>query len=101
MLARYSAIGRKHARAALARQLPDGDEATWDEATNARWAKLREHARRVVAGNVASGCGPATHWGGSKMPRDHERMTRAVREGRWRVVVCSEPTANTFLEEIR
>lgn len=65
--------------------------------------KMQLYARAaalIVAGAMPSPCGNADHWGGANIPRDHERMTRAVRAGRWRIVRCGLPTRNTFARTV-
>jgi hypothetical protein len=100
MLARYSAITSSTDRAALARHLPDADEPTWSAADNRRWATLRQLAADLTVGSVADPCVPATHWGGGRVAADRERLARAVRSGRWRIVRCEQPTRNTFAVEV-
>jgi hypothetical protein len=96
MLHAYSALDAKSERAAFARQLPDGDEPSWEGVDNARWEELR-----TLADRVEDPCAPAVHWGGLTLPTDHERALRAVRAGKWERVRCSAPTRNSFFREIR
>lgn len=99
MLLAYSALDAQTDRAAVARALPDGDVPGWTAKDNGRWSNLRDVARGAIDGDVPTPCQGATQWGGSRLPRDHERIVRNVQAGRWRVLRCSRPTANTFLEE--
>ena len=96
MLVAYSAIDADSPRATFARQLPDGDEPTWNARTNARWRQLRRHAAAVLAGNVRNPCVGARDWGARNLPNDVRRAVKAIEAGRWRVVTCTEQTANAF-----
>lgn len=96
----YGAIRSGSERAVLALHLPDGNEPSWNAAFNRRWAELRVHARAVVEGRVRRPC-IADHWGSpSTLLPDPDRITKAVSEGRWRVVRCGD-TANIFVRELK
>lgn len=101
MAYRYSALRRTHERAVLARQLPDGDEPTWNTAVNRSWAKLRLLAKGVLEGTVADPCPRSTQWGGMKLKHDVRRAQAAVAAGRWVEAKCAGQTANTFFLEVR
>ena len=98
MADRYGARAAGSARAVAIASYPDGDVPGWGPRSNARWAELREHARRVVAGEVTAGCAP-DHWG-ARSPQlpDLARAMRAIEAGRWRVVDCGR-TGNAFYSE--
>lgn len=98
---RYSALRRNHARAALARALPDGDEPTWTAAINRRWSALRETALGVLNGSVADPCPGATQWGGMGLHADERRARAALASGRWVHARCAVGTANTFFREVK
>ncbi len=100
MLVAYSAIDADSPRATFARQLPDGDEPTWNARTNARWRQLRRHAAAVLTGNVRNPCVGARDWGARNLPNDVRRAVNAIEAGRWRVVQCEAETANAFYAEV-
>lgn len=91
----YSAALRRPRRPWVAELAPDGARPpSWPEGVSwarwrPRWLALLEHARRVVAGSVASPCVETPHhWGG---PMDSWRAQRAG----WHEVDCGQ-TRNTF-----
>lgn len=67
-LDRYSAIGASNERARTVRVFPDADVDGMGAVWNMRWARLRELAREVVAGEHADPCPAAIHWGGTIDP---------------------------------
>jgi hypothetical protein len=97
----YSAIKANNERAAFARQLPAGDEPTWNAATNNRWRELRKVARQALAGRIADPCDGATDWGSPILKSDVERAMIAIEAGRWRFAVCTQKTFNVFYSEVR
>jgi hypothetical protein len=101
MAYRYSSIRSDQPRARFARALPDGDEPSWPNALNRRWAELREHVAGVLSGKIPDPCPFATHWGARNLPHDKERALDALQAGRWREVKCRAPTANAFYVERR
>lgn len=59
--------------------LPDGDSPGWNARTNRRWAALREHARRLVAGEVPDPCPKAVGWGGTMdKPRPRQVPVKCI-----------------------
>ncbi len=101
MAQRYSsALRGGSARQLLAQRLPAGDEPSWPAEWNRRWARVREVAAGALAGHIANPCPRAAHFGGMTLGPDHNRATRAVREGRWRRVRCrrfeGERPASTY-----
>jgi hypothetical protein len=99
MVFRYSSIRGDQPRARFARSLPDGDEPSWTDALNRRWAKLRQHVADTLGGRVPDPCPHATHWGARNLPADRGRAIDALTAGRWRLVHCRVQTANAFYTE--
>jgi len=86
-------------RARWVRAMPDGDVPGQGRAWNRRWARLRHHARAVLAGRVADNCG-ADHWGSRTLEPDVRRARRAVEAGRWVHARCAD-TVNAFYVTVR
>jgi len=81
VLRRYSVLDRQLTeRAREVATYPDADVPGKSARFNREWAALREHARRLVAGDVPDNCPEALHWGGvTDLPR--EGMVLAVCAG--------------------
>jgi hypothetical protein len=94
MLVEYSALDADTPRAAVARQLPAGDEASFTARENERWSMLREVTAAALDGRVSSPCRGARHWGAPNLASDVARAERAVESGRWRRIQCG--TSNRF-----
>lgn len=63
MLLAYTRLyERRSARALAIQRMPWGDVPGWPEHRNARWHRLREHAVRLVAGEIPDPCPRAMHW---------------------------------------
>jgi len=97
----YSAIKKDSERIAFALKLPDGDEPTWNAATNRLWKAIRKTAADVIAGRRKNPCFGAWHWNARNLKREAQVAIAAVEAGKWRAVVCSEPTANAFFSVVR
>lgn len=92
MLLRYSALDANTPRAAEVRAYPWGNHPGKSESWNRRWQRLRDHATRIVAGEVADPCG-ADHFGARDIPVDVERAERAIRAGKWARIRCGTKNA--------
>lgn len=61
-----------------------------------RWIKLLRLVDNWYLGRVRNPCKGAAHWGGMAIIMDRERAKKAIQEGRWTKVQCSEETANDY-----
>jgi hypothetical protein len=99
MALQYTALKARNDRAARARALPAGDEASFSESENRAWARLRETAAAALERRRRNPCPGATQWNARLLPREAKRAVNAVEAGTWRAVLCVEPTANAFYAE--
>jgi hypothetical protein len=97
----YSAIKKRSARIAFALRLPDGDEPTWNAATNRLWKAIRKTAADTIAGRRKNPCLGAWHWNARNLKHEAQVAISAVDAGKWRAVVCTEPTENAFYAVVR
>ena len=81
--------------------------ADWDETAGkwehyqARCSQLFEDATSFLAGSLADPCHGATQYGSPILPSDVLRARRAVKAGRWQLVVCKPKTVQSYFKEVR
>ncbi len=69
--------------------------------TDRQLTRGRRIAARVISGAIPDACPGSTQWGGMRLARDRSQAEHAVKAGRWVMVMCRRPTANTFFREVR
>lgn len=99
MIYAYTALKADSKRAAFVRQLPDGDEPTWNAKTNRRWARLRAVAAEALAGKRRNPAPGSDNWGSRTLKPDMRNAERAIKAGRWRVVDAQ--TVNAFYADVQ
>ena len=71
----------------------------WRARLSDAWKEMLERARSYLVTAPANPCrGRQEHWGG-RVPVDRERASRALGQGRWRLLRCG--TRNQFFEVVR
>jgi hypothetical protein len=93
---RYSALDKGSRRAREVRAFTADGYPGAGPSWLAKWHALLEYAQRIVDGHEPSPCRGARDWGGLRIAADRTRAAKAVANGRWQIVKCSEQTSNTF-----